>query len=209
MPLKLVIVDDHKIIRDGLRVLIQRESDLEVVGEAADGRAGVAETLRLRPGVVLLDMAMPELNGIEAARQLRAKGFAGGIVMLSMHSERRTVIQARTAGVDAYVLKEYAFEQVRAAIDAAARRETWFSPQLSDPLSGDEELPSIDRLLTPREREVLQMLAEGRGAKEIAFRLGISPRTVEVHRANMMGKLKVDNVVDLTRIAVREGLATL
>ncbi len=209
MPLQLVIVDDHKIIRDGLRVLIQREPDLEVVGEAADGRTGVAEILRLAPGVVLLDMAMPELNGIEAARQLRAKGYSGGIVMLSMHSERRTVNQARAAGVDAYVLKEFAFEQVRAAIAAAARRETWFSPQLSDPLNGDEQLTPIDQLLTPREREVLQMLAEGRGAKEIAFRLGISPRTVEVHRANMMGKLKVDNVVDLTRIAVREGLATL
>ncbi len=208
MPISLVIVDDHKIIRDGLRVLIQREKEMEVIGEAADGREAINTVLSLRPDVVLMDMTMPELNGIEAARQLRAQGYSGGIAMLSMHSERRYVLRARDAGVDSYVLKEHAFEQLKEAVAAAVRREVWLSPQLRT-VDMQAPLPSVIEVLTPREREVLQMLAEGRASKEIAFQLGLSPKTVDVHRANLMAKLRVDNLADLTRLAVREGMAKI
>ena len=206
--MKIIIVDDHKIIRDGLRVLLERDPGQQVVGEAADGRAGVDLALKLKPDVVIMDMAMPELNGIEASRQLRSAGFVGGIVMLSSHNERRFVIQARDAGADAYVHKEFAFEQVRTAIAAAARRESYLSPDLAAQ-QDDGRLTGVAERLTAREREVLQMLAEGHSVKEIAYRFDISPKTIESHRKNLMVKLQVDNHADLTRLAVREGLAKM
>ena len=206
--MNIVIVDDHKIIRDGLRVLLERDPSIRVVGEAADGRAGMELVLKLRPQVVIMDMAMPELNGIDATRQLRTDGFSGGVAMLSSHSERRFVIQALEAGVDAYVHKEYAFEQVQDAIMAAAQRQRYLSPSLAA-MQHDGYLPAVTETLTAREREVLQMLAEGQSVKEIAFRFDLSPKTVESHRMNLMAKLKVDNLADLTRLAVREGLAQM
>ena len=204
----IIIVDDHKIIRDGLRVLLERDPAQQVVGEAADGRAGVDLVLKLKPDVVIMDMAMPELNGIEATRQLRAAGYVGGVVMLSSHNERRFVIQARAAGADAYVHKEYAFEQVRTALAAAVRRESYLSPDLAAQ-QDDGRLTGVADRLTAREREVLQMLAEGQSVKEIAYRFDISPKTIETHRMNLMTKLQVDNLADLTRLAVREGLAKM
>ncbi len=206
--MKIIIIDDHKIIRDGLRVLIERDHTMQVVGEAPDGRTGMELVLKLRPDVVIMDMAMPELNGIEATRQLRQADFSGGIAMLSSHNERRFVIQAREAGVDAYVHKEFAFEQVLAAIWAASRRETYLSPHLAE-LEEDGLLPGVAANLTSREKEVLQMLAEGQTVKDIAFRFDLSPKTIETHRMNLMAKLKVHNLADLTRLAVREGLARM
>lgn len=206
--MRIIIVDDHKIIRDGLRVLLERHPAFQVVGEAADGRAGVELVNRLGPDVVIMDMAMPELNGIEATRQLRAAGFSGGVVMLSSHNERRFVVQAQAAGVDGYVHKEFAFEQVVDALMAAMRREIFLSPHIVD--DGEPApLKSYADLLSPREREVVQMLAEGQSVKEIAFRLELSPKTVETHRSHVMDKLQVDNLADLTRRAVREGLAQM
>jgi len=206
--LTLFLADDHKIIRDGLRVLVEREPGLRHVGEAADGRALVQRVLELRPDVVITDMAMPELNGIEAVRQLRAAGYAGIIVMLSMHAERRYVAEALAAGVNAYVHKDYAFEQVMAAIAAARRGEIWLSPQV-EALTEDGRVPTLAELLTPREREVLQLLAEGHHTKMVADRLGISPKTVETHRLSLLAKLKANGVADLVRIAAREGLIQL
>jgi DNA-binding NarL/FixJ family response regulator len=204
----LVLVDDHKIIRDGLRVLLERDQRASIVGEAADGRRGVELVLALKPRVAVIDMAMPEMNGVSAALALRNAGYGGGIVMLSSHDERRIVASALEAGVDAFVHKDVAFEELSEAILAAACREPYISPRLR---SGDGEggLERVDQLLTPREREVVQMLAEGYSVKEIGFRLALSPKTIESHRTNLMGKLGVDNLADLTRIAVREGLAKM
>ncbi len=201
----LIIIDDHKIIRDALRALMGQFADLQVIGESADGRNGVDLVLAQKPDVVLMDMGLPGLNGMEATRQLRERGYGGGIVMISMHTERHLVQGTRDAGADAYVLKEHAFDQLETAIHAALRREPYFSPQLGD-LGGD---PGMTGGLTPREREVLQMLAEGATAKDIAFSLKISSKTVDVHRANLQRKLNAGTLADLTRIAVREGIAQL
>jgi len=207
-PLTLFLADDHKIIRDGLHVLIDRNTHFRVVGEAADGRALVEGVLSLKPDIVITDMAMAELNGVEAVRQLRAAGHRGVIVMLSMHDERRLISQALEAGVNAYVHKDHAFEQILTAIDAARRGEIWLSPQLACLASG-EQVPTLADLLTMREREVLQLFAEGHATKEIAFRLHLSPKTVEAHRLNLFGKLQVGSVVELTRIAIKEGIVHL
>ncbi len=206
--LSVFIADDHKIIRDGLRVLLEREGQFTVIGDAADGRTMVELVPGLRPDVLITDMAMPELNGVEAVRQLRLAGYGGLIVMLSMHRERRTVAQAIDAGVNAYVHKDHAFEQVVSAIRQAREGQTWLSPQLGD-LNSQGSISTLGDLLTMREREVLQLIAEGNGTKEVAFKLNLSPKTVEVHRANLYAKLRVNNVIELTRIAIKEGLVQL
>jgi DNA-binding NarL/FixJ family response regulator len=203
--LTLFFADDHKIVRDGMRVLAEREPGFQAIGEAADGRLLVERVLALRPDVVVTDMAMPELNGVDAVRQLRAAGYTGIIVMFSVHDERRFVSEALAAGVNAYVHKEHAFEQIIDAIRAARRGETWLSPELRGPAS-DGAWPPLDVLLTPREREVLQLLGEGHGTKEVAHRLKLSPKTIETHRLNLLSKLKARSVVDLAHLAVREGL---
>jgi len=203
--LSLFVADDHKIVRDGLCLLIGRQPGFKVVGDAADGRALVKGVLESRPDVVLTDIAMPELNGLEAAAQLRAGKYTGIIVVLSMRSERRFVSQALAAGVNAYVLKDYAFEQVLTAIAAARSGKTWLSPQLRG-LMENGDVPLLTELLTTREREVLQLLAEGHGTKEVAFRLQISPKTIETHRLSLFSKLKAGSVADLVHIAIKEGL---
>ena len=203
--LTLFFADDHKIVRDGLRILAEREPGFTGIGEAADGRALIEGVMALQPDVVVADMAMPELNGIDAVKQLRARGYRGVIVMFSVHDERRFVSEALAAGVNAYVHKEHAFEQIVDAIKAARRGETWLSPELRGP-AGDGSWPPLEVLLSPREREVLQLLAEGHGTKEVAHRLNLSPKTIETHRINLLSKLKARSVVDLAHIAVKEGL---
>jgi two-component system, NarL family, response regulator NreC len=204
----LFIADDHKIVRDGLQVLIARQPGMRMIGEAGDGRALVAGVLAGRPDVVLTDMSMPELNGLDAIRQLRDGGYEGAIVVLSQRDERRFVAEAIDAGANAYVLKDHAFEQVVAAIHAARAGERWLSPQLQAMVEGGS-VPLLAELLSPREREVLQLFAEGHGTKEVAFRLQVSPKTIETHRLNLLAKLKAGGVVDLVRIAVKEGLVEL
>ena len=203
--LSVFIADDHKIIRDGLRVLLEREKGFTMVGEAADGRAVVDRVLPANPDVLIVDLAMPELNGIEAVRQLRLKGYTGIVVMLSMHDERRYIAQAIEAGINAYVHKDHAFQQVVTAITNAREGRAWLSPELTcvNEFGG---VSTLHQLLTMREREVLQLFAEGQGTKEIAFNLKLSPKTVEAHRIKLYAKLKVQSVADLTRIAIREGL---
>lgn len=204
-PITLLLADDHKIVRDGLRVLLERTGNFKLLAEAADGRALVERTMALQPEVVVTDLAMSELNGIEAVRQLRAGGYKGAIVMLTMHDERRFIAQALAAGVNAYVHKEHAFEQMLDAIAAARSGRTWLSPELAHLAEGGM-VPTLIDLLSTREREVLQLLAEGHGTKEVAAQLHLSPKTIEVHRLNLYAKLKVNNVIDLARIAIKEGL---
>ncbi len=202
------IADDHQIVRDGLRALVERAPGLRVIGEAADGRALVEGVRALHPAIVITDLAMGELNGVDATRQLRAGGFRGPIIMLSMHDERRHLAQALGAGVNAYVHKAHAFEQLLEAIGAAQHGRIWLSPQLAA-LAEEGRVATLLELLSMREREVLQLLAQGRGTKEVAAQLLLSPKTIEVHRLNLYAKLRVNNVIELARIAFREGLVQL
>jgi DNA-binding NarL/FixJ family response regulator len=206
--LTLLIADDHKIVRDGLRLMAERSGEFRVVGNAADGRSLIDLVIELQPDIVITDMAMAELNGIEACRQLRARGYRGIIVMLSMHDERRHVSEALAAGVNAYVNKDDAFADLLRAIAVARAGKIWLSEGVKKHAEGDH-VSLLSEVLSNREREVLQLFAEGRGTKEIAGDLGLSPKTVEIHRLNLFAKLKVNNVVDLSRIALKEGLAQL
>jgi len=154
---------------------------------------------------VVMDMAMPGMNGVEAVRLIRQDGYAGGVVVLTGHSGQRVVNEARIAGADGYVLKEQALEQLKEAINAALRRESYLSPELI--AIGISPVPLKPRdLVTPREFQIMKRLVAGQSVKSIAFSLSLSPKTVETHRANLMLKLRVNNLADLTRLALREGL---
>jgi DNA-binding NarL/FixJ family response regulator len=207
-PVTLFIADDHRIVRDGMKALAERHGGFQVVGEAGDGRQLVDGVRALNPDVVVTDMSMEQLNGIEATRQLRDHGFTGIIVMFSMHDERRIITQALQAGVSAYVHKDHAFDQIMTAIEAARSGKLWLSPQLAG-LADGGRVPTLLEILTPREREVLQLLAEGLGTKEVAAKLDLSPKTIEVFRLKLFSKLKCNNVIELTRIAIKEDLVQL
>ncbi len=206
----VLLADDHTLLRKGVRSLLERSGKLRVVGEAADGRAAVQAVADLRPDVVIMDVAMPLLNGIEATRQIVAEYPRTKVVALSMHGNRRVVVEMLRAGAAAYVLKLSAFEEVTRAVEAAMAGESYLSPSVARLVV--EEVVSHDQLsspfvsLTSREREVVQLLAEGRNSKAIAEALDISVRTVDSHRKKVMDKLGLRSVADLTRYALSEGL---
>jgi two-component system response regulator NreC len=209
----ILLVDDHTVIRAGLRLVLERHSDFHVVGEAADGREGVAEAGRLRPDVVVMDLAMPNLNGMEAARQIVANSPGIAIVVLSMHSDEEYVLRALKSGARAYVLKESAEADLIAAVRAVTSGKSFFSPKVSRMLVEDyvrqlqdREIEDSYELLTGREREVLQLVAEGKSNKDIANLLNLSVYTVETHRANIMEKLSLHSVPELILYAVRKGV---
>jgi two-component system response regulator NreC len=214
MGLRILLVDDHQIVRQGLRTLLEKEPDMEVVAEAEDGRAAVRLTREVLPQVVIMDVAMPDLNGIEATRQIVHEFPDIKVIALSMHSDRRFVANMLRAGASGYLLKDSAFEELAQAIRTVAANRTYLSPEVSDIvvkdfLKGPQEAPSAYSLLSPREREVLQLMAEGKTTKEIADRLHVSVKTVETHRQQIMTKLEIRSVAELTKYAIREGLASL
>jgi RNA polymerase sigma factor (sigma-70 family) len=212
-PIRVLLADDHKLIRAGLRLVVDQQPDLIVVGEADDGRQAVELAKSLKPDVVVMDIGMPNLNGIEAARQIRAIRSDAAAVMLSMHSDEGYVLRALSAGARAYLLKDSATTDLVQAIHAVVEGKSFFSPAVSKVLlqdymrklqrSGAED--SYD-LLSPREREVLQLVAEGKSNKEIASLLNLSVYTVETHRAKIMQKLNLKGVSELILYAVRKGI---
>jgi RNA polymerase sigma factor (sigma-70 family) len=211
--IRILLADDHAVIRAGLHLLLERQTDFTVLGEAADGREAVARAAELRPDVAVLDLAMPNLNGIEATRQICTNQQGVQIVVLSMHSDEEYVLRALKAGARAYVLKESAEADLIAAIRAVYRGKSFFSPAVSRMLVEDYVRQLQDRdledsydLLTPREREILQLVAEGKSNKDIANILGLSVYTVETHRSNMMEKLNLHTVPELILYAVRKGV---
>jgi DNA-binding NarL/FixJ family response regulator len=215
MDVKILLADDHKIMRDGLRSMIEKQKDMKVVAEAEDGRTAVSLAQELSPDVVVMDIAMPELNGIEATRQVVASSPGIKVIALSMHSDRRFVSGVLKAGASGYLLKESAFEELVQAIQIVCSGKTYLSPSIAhivvkDYVSGspDTGSPSLPAL-TPREREVLQLLAEGKSTKQIALGLHLSAKTIETHRGRMMKKLGMNSLAQLTKYAVREGLTTL
>ena len=206
--IRIVIADDHAIVRAGVRALFSTEDDLSVVGEAADGREAVAEVRRHNPDVLLLDLTMPEANGIDAITQVCAACPSTRVVVLSMHASAEYVRPAIRAGASGYVVKGSGLEALVDAVRAVAAGENFFDSKVAAMLrENDGVVDPLDRL-TPREREVLQLVAEGLTNREMAARLGVSAKTVDTHRTSLMRKLDLHDAPSLTRFAVRRGLVS-
>lgn len=215
MKTSILLVDDHQIMREGLRSLLERESDFEIIGEAEDGRSAVKMARELGPDVVVMDIGMKDLNGIDATRQIRDEVESARIVALSMHSARQMVAGMLKAGASGYVLKKAAVEELVEAVRSVRAGRIFTSSSITDlvvadyvrQISGGAD--PKDSPLTTREREVLQLLAEGRTTKEIAAALFVSVNTVDTHRRRTMEKLDLHSIAELTRYAIREGLTTI
>ena len=211
--IRVLLADDHKLIRTGLRLVVEQQPDLSVVGEADDGKQAVALAQSLRPDVIVMDIGMPNLNGIEAARQIHEVAPEAAVVMLSMHSDEGYVLRALKASAKAYLLKDSAEADLAQAIRAVAKGKSFFSPAVSKVLLEDY-MRKLQRtgaedsydLLSPREREILQLVAEGKSNKEVATLLNLSVYTVETHRAKIMQKLNLKGVPELILYAVRKGI---
>ena len=215
MSVRILLADDHRIMRQGLRALLEKEADVEVSGEAEEGRTAVQLARKLKPDVVVMDVGMPDLNGIEATRQINAEAPAAKVLALSMHADKRFVERMLTAGASGYVLKDDAFEELVGAIRTVAANKIYLSPGIAGAVVEDfvrysRTAESTGRIiLTPRQREVLQLLAEGKTTKQIASLLYVSRKTVETHRRQIMEKLDIHSIAELTKYAVREGLTSI
>jgi DNA-binding NarL/FixJ family response regulator len=213
MGIRLLVADDHALFRAGIRKLLQSFEGVDVVGEAADGHEALRLSETHRPDLLLMDIAMPGLNGVDAAARLAREGRRPRVIILSMHTGEEHVLRAIRAGAAGYVLKDATPAELETAVRAVARGETYLSPAISRYVvedyvrrAGGDHGP-LDRL-TPRQREILQLIAEGNTTKAIAAKLGLSVKTVETHRAQLMERLEVRDLAALVRLAVRLGLVT-
>ena len=215
MKTKLLIADDHKIVRDGLRSLLEKQPGMEVVGEAQTGRETIRMARQKKPDVLIMDISMPDTNGIEAAKKILAALPGIKIIALSMHSERILVREMIQAGAHAFLLKECAFDELVAAVKSVLNNQTAMSKKIADIVIHDyvrqahAAAPAPKPGLSDREMEVLQMVAEGLPTKAMAHRMGLSIKTVETHRQQIMKKLDLHSVAALTKYAIREGLTEL
>jgi two-component system response regulator NreC len=210
------LVDDHTIVRQGLAKLLEEESNLQVVGEAENGREAVGKVNELKPDIVLMDIAMPMLNGIEATRQIRKVCPQTKIIILSMHSHDRYISELFSLGASGYLLKSSTGTDIIKAIHAALKGETYLSPSISHKVIEDyislkkkSRPEDLYNRLSNREREVFQMIAEGRSTKEISQILYVSPSTIKTHRSNIMEKLKMDNISQLIQFAIHLGIVEI
>ncbi len=214
MSIRILIADDHQIFRDGLRPLLESQPDMQVVAEAEDGHGVLDLAGKTRPDVVIMDISMPGLNGVDATRRLMQEPNPPKVVALSMHSDRRFVLGMLKAGATAYLLKDCGFDELAGVIRDVLAGKICLGSRINDSVIQEyirmaREQEGAGSPLTPREREVLQLLAEGMSTKEIADRLCISVKTVETHRKQVMDKLDLHSVAELTKYAIREGLTSL
>ena len=214
MSIKVLIADDHQILREGLRAMLDKEHDIKVVGEADDGRMTHRLARELVPDVIIMDVAMPDLNGIEATRQIVNELPRTRVIALSMYADRRFVVNMLKAGAAGYMLKDCTFKDLAKAIRVVMSHKTFLSHEVADIVVKDyltstqTAESSAFQLLSPREREVLQLIAEGRTCTQIADKLHVSVKTVESHRQQLMQKLNLRSVAELTKYAIREGLTS-
>ena len=214
MATKIIIADDHTIMRTGLRALLAPTPGFEIVAEAADGKQAVEMSAAHTPDIVIMDVNMPVLNGVEATKQILAAHPKTRIIVLSAHSDANLIRQSFHAGAVAYLLKDAAFEEVVRAIEATQKGEVYVSSHVAGQVmrsimqSGLNDAPP-DMPLSPREREVLQLVAEGKSTKQVAQQLTVSVKTIETHRQNIMAKLNLFSVAELTKYAIRRGLTSL
>jgi len=208
---RVMLADDHALVRAGLRSLLEKMVAVEVIAEAGDGREAIELIQKHQPQVVLMDVAMPGLNGLEAVARVTKEFPTVKVIILSMHANEEYVLQALRAGASGYLLKDAAVAELELALQAVGRSETYLSPRISKPVIdsylerlGNQRAP-LDRL-TPRQREIVQLIAEGKSTKEIAFLLKVSVKTVEAHRAQLMERLGIHEVAGLVRYAMRVGL---
>ncbi|PTL84875.1 response regulator transcription factor [Vitiosangium sp. GDMCC 1.1324] len=211
--MRVLLADDHKLVRAGLRALLESLPDVSVLAESGDGQEVLELAERLRPDVLLLDISLPGLNGIEVARRLAPLSPATRVLILSMHTATEYVAQALRAGVAGYLVKDSAVDELKMALESVHQGRTYLSPAISGAvvagfLRTGEGAPTSNELdlLTPRQREILQLIAEGHGTRGIAARLGVSVKTVETHRAQLMERLGIYDVPALVRLAMRHGL---
>ena len=215
MQMRVLVVDDHPVVAEGVRVVLEQHDNLEVIGMLHDGLEGVRVATEEEPDVVLMDVSMPGMNGIEATRQITSALPNTKIICLSMHTDQRFVLSMLEAGASGYILKDSLVENLVQAIQAVMRNEMFLSPAIASVVvkaykSGrDGERESIESRLTAKEREVLQLIAEGNTSKQIATRLCVSEKTVSTHREHLMNKLEIRSIAGLTKYAIREGLTSV
>jgi DNA-binding NarL/FixJ family response regulator len=214
--IRVVIADDHHLVRQGIRALLEKAEDIEVIAEAADGQQAIELVERLLPDVVVIDFAMPRLNGLEAVGRIRSLGVKTRALILSAYSDETLVRQTLRGGAAGYLLKRAVSDELLMAVRAVGRGDTYLSPEVAGPLvarlsngqGGAEEEGPLDPL-TPREREVLQLIAEGNSNSEISKSLGVSEKTVEKHRASLMSKVNAHDIAGLVRFAIKHGVIRL
>lgn len=215
MSIRIVLVDDHELVRDGIGALLHTQPELRVVGVASNGREALRVVKTTSPDIIVMDVSMPEMNGIEATRQILQQQPGAKVLALSVHSDNNFVIEMLRAGAAGYLLKDSAFNELIQAIQVIMRGHSYLTPSLTSAVVRDyvDRLPDRERApgstLTGREREVLQLVAEGKTTREIADLLHLSARTVETHRQNIMSKLDKPTLADLIKYALREGLTSL
>jgi DNA-binding NarL/FixJ family response regulator len=216
MKIKIMLVDDHKMVSEILGTFLEREEDMEVVAIAENGREAISKAREVNPDIIAMDVVMPEMNGLEACRRIKAEAPEIRIIVLSMYSGKEHVVDAFKAGASGYILKDSTFKELAGAIRSVAGKNGYLDPKISDvdiceQLQHPHEPDSLNgqKLLTAREREVLRLMAEGETYREIANTLDISTKTVESHRRHISRKLRLSNVADLTRYAIKEGIISL
>lgn len=211
MKIRVLLADDHALVRTGIAMMIRQQSDMEVAGEAENGRDAVAQAKKLTPSIIVMDISMPDLNGIDATHQVAALSPAPKVIALSGHTDRRAVVDILRAGASGYVVKNAAPQELMLAIRTVAAGQVYLSPQIAGGVLEDlrQRGPSESSSLSLREREVLQLIAEGKNAKQIAAILKLSKKTVDNHRAHLMEKLNASTLAELIKYAIREGITSI